>query len=696
MPKVISFKLIPLFCLFLLIFSLSACQQYSGKTPPKAVKGVLDLRDWDFEKDGPIRLNGEWELYWEKLLEGNEEGIGTTIEQDGFYTMPRGISWRGHTLPDGRVLSHIGYGTFRLKVLLLETQNPILHPELNFYSLWPIRGHSAAQFQVWDQNSVAISPKFQSGVTGEDSQSSVPSWKKGMIPLNGASELKLNWQISNFHRSWGGPSTTPQLGNFDQIDKSRLGKTARDFFIIGLLFIIGVYHLILFSLHPKDQAPLWLGIVCLQIAGMTLILGVYLGHLYTDPFLFQIEQKTLFCLFFYLAIPSFALFLKHLFPKQFSPIFVRFIVGFGCLWAGLGAILPFHWMARKYLYLSFHILLLPPMGYVLYVIFKAQKSPKKRLAQIMGTGLTLLFITVMYDIGMVLELIPRSFYWHPFGLCLFILFQAIAIAVNNQQNYLEKIRTEKALVRSKEETFEAQQLAIENMQKASQLKDEFLANTSHELRTPLNGIIGLCESLLDGAHGYLNPPQASNMSMVVQSGKRLANLVNDILDFSKMKHQELSLKLKPVGLNSMVQLALKLSQPLIGHKKVTLQNQLSEDLPLVQADEDRLQQILLNLLGNAIKFTHEGTITLSAEIQEKEIKVSIADTGIGIAQDKLESIFESFEQADGTTAREYGGTGLGLSVTKQLVELQKGRIEVQSTEGQGWDDEYPGYPVSLN
>jgi signal transduction histidine kinase/ligand-binding sensor domain-containing protein/DNA-binding response OmpR family regulator len=224
---------------------------------------------------------------------------------------------------------------------------------------------------------------------------------------------------------------------------------------------------------------------------------------------------------------------------------------------------------------------------------------------------------------------------------------------------------------------------IAQLKQVDTLKDEFLANTSHELRTPLNGIIGLAESLMDGVAGQLPDKANHNLAMVVSSGKRLANLVNDILDFSKLKNRSLILHTQSVDLHSMTDVVLTLSRPLMGSKKLKLVNDISEDLPAVQADEDRLQQILHNLVGNAIKFTEEGTITVSAVKQDGWDKVSVSDTGIGIAKDKFDAIFESFEQVQGNTERSYSGTGLGLAVSKQLVGLHGGTIEVDSTPGKG-------------
>jgi PAS domain S-box-containing protein len=228
------------------------------------------------------------------------------------------------------------------------------------------------------------------------------------------------------------------------------------------------------------------------------------------------------------------------------------------------------------------------------------------------------------------------------------------------------------------------------LQHLDKLKDEFLANTSHELRTPLNGMIGIAESMIDGATGKLNELQERNLWMIAQSGHRLSNLVNDILDFSKLKHKGIELQLKPVSLRDLVEVVLTLSQSLVGTKQLTLINDVSPDLPAAEADENRLQQILYNLIGNAIKFTPSGTVKVSAETVDSQegsgsevLAVTVSDTGVGIPEDKLERIFEAFEQAEGSTAREYGGTGLGLAVTKQLVELHRGKLAVTSTVGAG-------------
>jgi PAS domain S-box-containing protein len=246
----------------------------------------------------------------------------------------------------------------------------------------------------------------------------------------------------------------------------------------------------------------------------------------------------------------------------------------------------------------------------------------------------------------------------------------------------------------------------EALERLNKLKDEFLANTSHELRTPLNGMIGIAESMIDGATGQLSEQQRKNLLLIVQSGHRLATLVNDILDFSKLRYKTIELQLQPVGLREIAEVVLTLNQPLIKNKDLQLINAIPPDFPPAQADENRLQQILYNLVGNAIKFTEKGSVEISAEVvrgqesgvrsqeliaidkgqmtnDKRHLAITVSDTGIGIPEDKLDRIFESFEQGDGSTAREYGGTGLGLAVTKKLVELHGGEIRVESTVGVG-------------
>lgn len=240
--------------------------------------------------------------------------------------------------------------------------------------------------------------------------------------------------------------------------------------------------------------------------------------------------------------------------------------------------------------------------------------------------------------------------------------------------------------------FSSLEVKNEELQKLDKFKDEFLANTSHELRTPLNGIIGIAEALLDGSTGPLPIQTQTNLKMIVASGRRLSSLINDILDFSNLRKNKIELQVTAVDLHFAVNNVLELCQTLIGRKNLKLINHIPTHFPAAQADENRLQQILHNLVGNAIKFTERGIIEISAQIAEREKKkgkkkkylaVTISDTGIGIPSDKTQQIFESFEQIDNYVESKQVGTGLGLAVTKRLVRLHGGEITVESTVGEG-------------
>jgi signal transduction histidine kinase/DNA-binding response OmpR family regulator len=228
---------------------------------------------------------------------------------------------------------------------------------------------------------------------------------------------------------------------------------------------------------------------------------------------------------------------------------------------------------------------------------------------------------------------------------------------------------------------EEQERANAELQRLDKLKDEFLANTSHELRTPLNGVIGLTEAVLK-AEPALAEASKQRLDLVLKSGRRLASLVNDLLDFSRLQRGEFEVQSTRVALAPVVREVLETLSPSAEQKGLRLRSQVSEELEVV-ADAARVKQILTNLVGNGLKFTERGGVRVEAAQLGDRVLVRVADTGIGIPKEAHERIFVAFEQADGGTARKHGGTGLGLTVTKQLVELHGGQIRVESAEGKG-------------
>ncbi|MDH3245721.1 MAG: ATP-binding protein, partial [Saprospiraceae bacterium] len=245
--------------------------------------------------------------------------------------------------------------------------------------------------------------------------------------------------------------------------------------------------------------------------------------------------------------------------------------------------------------------------------------------------------------------------------------------------YLEMSK-QKAKMEQQEERIRQEKEINEKLRRIDRLKDQFLANTSHELRTPLQGIIGLSEALYSKSEDAVD---RENLSMVISSGKRLSSLVNDILDFSKLKNADINLDLKPVDMRALTGVVLTISRPLVMEKNVKLINAVEEGIPLVEGDENRLYQIMHNLIDNARKFTESGHVRISASEDDGMVRMAIEDTGIGIPENKMKAIFEAFQQADGSISRQFAGTGLGLSVSKKLVELHGGRMWVESEVGKG-------------
>ena len=238
--------------------------------------------------------------------------------------------------------------------------------------------------------------------------------------------------------------------------------------------------------------------------------------------------------------------------------------------------------------------------------------------------------------------------------------------------------------RQQRKRLKAEKKLVEKLKKVDQIKDQFLANTSHELRTPLQGIIGLSESLYDRE---AEAEKQEDLSMIISSGKRLNSLVNDLLDFSKLKNFDIELQSSAVDLHVLTEVVLKNNMPLVQIKNLKLINAVPTDLPAARGDENRLQQILYNLIGNAIKFTESGHVRVQARLVIKDgvefIEVGVEDTGIGIPTEKQKLIFQEFEQGDASISRQYAGTGLGLSISKRLIELQGGEIWLESEEGKG-------------
>lgn len=251
-----------------------------------------------------------------------------------------------------------------------------------------------------------------------------------------------------------------------------------------------------------------------------------------------------------------------------------------------------------------------------------------------------------------------------------ILADQIAVALENARLYDELRQT------------------AERLREIDQLKSEFLANMSHELRTPLNSIIGFSRVIIKGIDGPINDLQEQDLSAIHASGQHLLNMINDILDLSKIEAGKMEMAIEEIDLEELITSAMSTARGLVKDKPIQLDVQLPEGLPKINADPTKIRQVIINLLSNAAKFTDEGSIIIQGNLENDEyarqyLLISVKDTGIGIAPDDQEKLFEPFSQVDSSTTRKSGGTGLGLSISRALIEMHDGKIGVESEPGHG-------------
>ena len=221
------------------------------------------------------------------------------------------------------------------------------------------------------------------------------------------------------------------------------------------------------------------------------------------------------------------------------------------------------------------------------------------------------------------------------------------------------------------------------LQIANKHKSEFLANMSHELRTPLNAILGYTELILDNIYGEVPEKIEDVLKRLEKNGRYLLSLINDVLDLSKIEAGQLTLSLQEYSLPVVIQTVVASVETLAAEKNLDLELAVADGLPMGRGDEQRIAQVILNLIGNAIKFTSQGKVQVEASVADQTFLISVSDTGPGIAAHDQKQIFEEFHQVDGSSTRKKGGTGLGLSISKKIVDMHGGRIWVESTPGQG-------------
>ncbi len=648
-----KYKIIPLYiisCIFILSCTHNAPHH-------QAEKGILDLSQTAFNKN--YVLDGEWEFYWHKLYSPADFSANTILDKPVFVKVPS--IWNDVKHPLGPLPGN-GYATYRLKVII---PGKDVHLGLKLLD-------AATAYKLW-VNGELLSENGKVSTDG-----GVPQY----LPLtvffhnkvknsDNTGVLEIVVQVSNFHHKKGGLWESLRLGPEVSIKAEREKNTQLAFLVLGVIMIMAIYHLGIFFLRPREKSALIFSILTILMGMRSLVMGErFLAAWYPSinwEFFSTIEYITS-----YGMIPLIVLFFYTVFPYEMRKKIMIFMLSIGGCIAMLTIFLPLKKYSEFKIFYDLYILL----GGLLILIVLALAIYRRRDGALVAfVGMAVLYLTGINDILYNSEVI-NTMNTASYGLVFYIFSQSYLLS----KRFTMAFETAETLS-GELKKMNSQLIAMD------ELKDEFLANTSHELRTPLNGIIGLTESMRDGSMGLLNDNQKYNLRLIESSARRLSNLVNDILDFAKMKNSDIEIMQQSIDIYSMVDHVLILSSTLTGSRPITLRNRIDYNLPPALGDENRVQQILYNLIDNAIKFTKEGTVEVSAEIipvnGKDMLAVTVTDTGIGIDADKHELIFNSFEQGDGSTQREYGGTGLGLAITRKLVELHGGTVKVISERDKG-------------
>ena len=609
---------------------------------PHASQGIIDLRDWDFDRNRALSLKGEWEFYPDALLfEGSLPG--RLPDEDRELVRVPG-QWKPYMGGEGG--DTFGYGTYRLRVqvkgnpdIVYAIRMPSISASNELYvngRLVGSSGHTASSAERYEPKSVPYSASFTSD----------------------RDEIEIVVQVANYDDLLTGGLDKPiQFGSEAAVNRKVWLSAGSQLAVCLILFMHVAYSAILYVMGIRRKSLLYF---CLTVlCGIVSILidddRLLLTWIRID---YAIAYKMYYLVF--LAIPVFLVYyVKSLLPKSVRGGWITVYSAICAVYAFVALLLPLRWLLVTDI-LS-NLLSVAPLLILPVVAFRAVVRGDRDLLFVL-LGVVIIVNNMIW--GIVKNTIWPELGFYPIDLATaFIVF-----AVYWFKRYLRSSNRTKLLA--------------ERLLEADERKDRFLANTSHELRNPLHGIINIAQTVMDSDSLRGDANNKENMKLLISVGRRMSLLLNDLLDAGRLQENAVQLHRTGVSVKAVVSGVFGMVSFMLEGKAIRLENRIPDGFPPVSADENRLVQIMFNLLHNAVKFTNEGSITVEASAQGRQARIVVSDTGIGMDERTLRTIFEPYEQGD-VAETEYGGIGLGLSISKQLAELHGGELFVRSSPGRG-------------
>jgi signal transduction histidine kinase len=624
-----------------LVFFIGCGNRSSTKKSPVAVNGTLDLRNWDFEKDGITMLNGDWEIYWNQFILPDNFSSLDFSKQVGYTYVP--TIWDNYEFLGSKV-GGIGYATYRLKINLRSTDQMLALKLLSF----------STAHQLWINGRLCAS----AGSVGKSRKEMTAKYLPQVVIFEpDSNQLDIVIHVSNFFHRNGGIWTELELGTEQQILKKRNRTIAIDLFIIGGLFIMALYHFGLFLLRRSDRSPLYFGIICLLWALNSVVTGEIISTIFLPWIDFGLFLRVEY-LSLYLSIPVFSFMLITLYPNEFH----RRVLHITTLFFAFVTLIILGTPETLFTNIATptHIYMIVFGFYAIYVFAIAYRNGQTEAGWFF-VGTIVLMITTINDTLHNHYFILTGNY-RSLGLFFFILFQSFVLSSKFSKAFITAERLSIELKKAKDEA-----------ELANQLKSEFLANMSHELRTPMHHVLSFSHIGIKKLNSSKDKA-LDCFEKIIFASNRMMDLVNNLLDLSKLEFGNREYTFAENDVFQIISENLTRLKPQLEEKELSIVMSQHVVPTAIVCDHATINQVIQNLFSNAIKFSpKKKCIGVLLDLKNSSLSVSITDKGPGIPDNELEFIFDKFIQSSKTKTGA-GGTGLGLAICKEIIEGHQGKI----------------------